>query len=57
MSPFRLATHTAVRPSGLAARTSLVLLAALAGLVLVGRLQVPPPCALSPWAAPPRRWS
>src|SRR5919204_2892698 len=38
----RLARRPAVRPNGLAARAGLVLLAALASLLVAGRLQVPP---------------
>src|SRR5919197_4762547 len=42
MPPIGLARRPAVRPSGLAARAGLVLLTALAGLLVAGRLQVPP---------------
>src|SRR5919202_4809499 len=42
MSPLRLATRPAVRPSGLAARAGLLLLVALASVLVAGRLQVPP---------------
>jgi hypothetical protein len=42
MPAVRLARRPAVRPHGLAARTGLVLLAALASVLVAGRLQVPP---------------
>ena len=42
MPAIRLARRPAVRPNGLAARAGLVLLAALASLLVAGRLQVPP---------------
>src|SRR5919204_6664871 len=42
MPPLRLARRPAIRPKGLAARAGLVLLAALASVLVAGRLQVPP---------------
>jgi uncharacterized protein (DUF58 family) len=42
MPAIRLARHPAVHPNGLTARAGLVLLAALASVLVAGRLQVPP---------------
>ena len=42
MSPIGPARRPAVRPSGRAARAGLLLLMALAGLLVAGRLQAPP---------------
>jgi hypothetical protein len=48
MPPLRLARRPAIRPTGLAARAGLVLLAALASVLVAGRLQVPPAVRTSP---------
>jgi YVTN family beta-propeller protein len=42
MPAIRLARHPTVRPNGLAARAGLVLLAALASVLMAGRVQAPP---------------